>query len=86
MFLRDYQLRPSAGAVLLRNFSSTVGGPVTEITTDVLHATIRLSTARCFPGQEIAMGVKVWLNPGWHVYGTSVPNNYQAQTLTLTAQ
>jgi cytochrome c biogenesis DsbD-like protein len=83
VFLRDYQLRPSAAVVLLRNFSSPAGGPVTEITTDVLHATIRLSTDRCFPGQEIAMGLKVQLNPGWHVYGTSVPNNYQALTLTF---
>jgi len=83
LFLRDYQLRPSAAAVVLRNFAETVSGTVAEISTDVLRAAITLSTNRCFPGQEIAVGLKIQLNPGWHVYGQSVPNNYQALALTF---
>jgi len=83
LFLRDYQLRPSAAAVILRNFDDPVNEHITEIKTDVLQATVRLSTDRCFPGQEIAVGLKIQLNPGWHVYGKSVPNNYQALTLTF---
>jgi len=83
LFLRDYQLRPSAAAVLFRNFTDTVSGTVAEISTDVLRATVMLSTDRCFPGQEIAVGLQIRLNPGWHIYGTSVPTNYQALTLTF---
>ena len=83
LFLRDYQLRPSAAAVILRNFDDTVSGNVTEIKTEELQATVRLSTDRCFPGQELAVGLKINLKPGWHVYGTAMPNNYQALALTF---
>jgi hypothetical protein len=83
LFLRDYQQRPSAAAVLLRNFDDAVSGKVTEIKTEELRATVRLSTARCFPGQEIAVGLKVNLKPGWHAYGTPVAKNYQALELTF---
>ncbi len=82
LFLRDYQLRPSA-AVLLRTVADAVRGTTTEITTDVLQATITLSTDRCFPGQELAVGLNVRLIPGWHVYGPSVAGNYQALTVTF---
>jgi hypothetical protein len=83
LFLRDYQLRPSAAAVLLRHVPDAVSGIATEITTDVLHATIRLSTDRCFPGQELAVGLTVRLTPGWHVYGSLVAGPYQALALTF---
>ncbi len=83
LFLPDYQLRPSAAAVLLRNFEGAASGSVTEIKTEELQATVRLSTDRCFPGQELAVGLKINLKPGWHVYGTSVPDNYQALALTV---
>jgi DsbC/DsbD-like thiol-disulfide interchange protein len=83
LFLPDYQLRPSAAAVILRNFEDTVSRNVTEIKTEELQAQVRLSTDRCFPGQELAVALKVHLKPGWHVYGTAVPNNYQALALTF---
>ena len=83
LFLRNYELRPSASAVLLRNFTDAAGGIATEITTNVLKATIRLSTDRCFPGQEIAVGLNVRLTPGWHVYGPSVASQYQVLDLTF---
>jgi len=83
LFLPDYQLRPSAGEILLRHCGDTVSGNAVEITTDVLQAKVTLSTARCFPGQEIAVALKLHLNPGWHVYGTPVPTNYQALELVF---
>lgn len=83
LFLQDYQLRPSAAEVLLRHVSDTVGGNEIEITTDVLQATITLSTDRCFPGQEIAVALTIRLKPGWHVYGAPLPQNYQALELTF---
>jgi hypothetical protein len=83
LFLRDYQQRPAAAALIWRNFADTVSGNVTEITTEELQATVTLSTDRCFPGQEMALGLKVTLKPGWHVYGTPVAQNYQALALTF---
>jgi hypothetical protein len=49
--------------------------------TDVLTATVSLSTDRCFPGQELGVALDVHLKPGWHVYGT--PGNYQATQLVF---
>lgn len=83
LFLNNYELRPSAAEVLFRNVPDAVGGIATEITTDVLQATVRLSTDRCFPGQEIAVRLSVRLAPGWHVYGPSVASPYQALELTF---
>jgi len=83
LFLHDYQLRPSAAEVLLRHFGDTVSGNETTITTDVLQATITLSTDRCFPGQEIAVALKISLKPGWHIYGSPLPSNYQALELAF---
>jgi hypothetical protein len=81
--MHDYQLRPSAAAVILRNFDDTVSGHGTQIETDVLQATVRLSTDRCLPGQELAVGLRINLKPGWYIYGPSVPKNYQALELTF---
>jgi hypothetical protein len=81
LFLRDYQLRPSASAVVLRHFGDQAGGNVVDIDTDVLHATVSLSTARCFPGQELGVSLQIRLQPGWHVYGEPLPGNYQMTEL-----
>lgn len=83
LFLRDYQLRPSAAEVLLRHFGDTTSGNSIEITTDVLQATVTLSTDRCFPGQEIAVALKIRLKPGWHIYGSPLSSNYQALEMTF---
>jgi len=83
LFLRDYQLRPSASEVVLRHFGDRAGGNSVAINTDVLKATVTLSTDRCFPGQEIAMSLQISLKPGWHIYGTPLPGNYQPTELVF---
>lgn len=83
LFLPDYQLRPSAAEVLLRHFGDMTGGNSIEISTDVLQAIVTFSTDRCFPGQEIAVAVKIRLSPGWHIYGSPLPKNYRAVELVL---
>ena len=81
LFLRDYQLRPSASTIVLRHFGETVGGASVDIGTDVLHATVSFSTDRCFPGQELGVSLHLRLQPGWHVYGKPLPGNYQTTEL-----
>jgi len=81
LFLRDYQHRPSASEVILRNFDPDVGGNSVEIITDWLSATVTLSTDRCFPGQELAVSLRIKLRPGWHVFGEPLPDQYQATQL-----
>src|SRR5436305_766725 len=79
--LPDYQLRPSASAVVLRHFGERVGRASIDIDADVLRATVSLSTDCCFPGQELGVSLQLRLRPGWHVYGEPLPDNYQSLEL-----
>ncbi len=83
LFLRDYQYRPSASQIVLRDFSAEAAGNTVDISTDWLSAAITLSTDRCFPGQEIALSLKMNVKPGWHIYGKPLPDRYQATELTF---
>jgi hypothetical protein len=83
LFLRDYQHRPSASSVVLRNFAAEARGNTVEINTDQLTAEITLSSDRCFPGQEIGVSLRIELKPGWHVYGKPLPDRYQATEVTF---
>jgi Disulphide bond corrector protein DsbC/AhpC/TSA family len=82
LFLPSYEHRPSASEVVLRHFDST-GANSVEIKAGVLNATVSLSTARCFPGQELGLELDLRLEPGWHIYGKPLPANYQAVDLIL---
>jgi hypothetical protein len=83
LFLRSYEHRASASQLILRHYGSGSAKNFVEIETDVMTATVSLSAARCFPGQELGVAVDVHLKPGWHVYGTPLPGNYQATELVF---
>jgi hypothetical protein len=80
LFLPNYEHRPSASEMTMRH-GSGAGANSVEIKTDVLRATISLSTDRCFPGQELGLSLEVHLEPGWHIYGEPLPKNYQSTIL-----
>jgi hypothetical protein len=80
LFLPNYEHRPSASQVALRH-GATGGVNSVHLKTDVLNATISLSTERCFPGQELGVSLDVHLEPGWHIYGEPLPENYQPAAL-----
>ena len=83
LFLPNYEHRASASEITLRHYGGRAGGNSVEIKTDVLSATVSLSTDRCFPGQELGVELEVHLKPGWHIYGKPLPENYQATELTF---
>jgi len=83
VFLPSYEHRASASEITLRQYGGRAGGNSVEIKTDVLSATVSLSTDRCFPGQELGVELEVLLKPGWHIYGKPLPENYQATELTF---
>lgn len=80
-FLRSYEYRPSASQVLLRHVKDFKGGNTVSIEADMLEATVALSADRCFPGQELGVALKIGLKPGWHIYGSPLPDNYQVTDL-----
>ena len=83
LFLPSYEHRPSASQITIRNRGTGASGNFAEIKTDVLNATIGLSAARCFPGQELGVTLEVRVKPGWHIYGARVPKNYQATEVSF---
>jgi hypothetical protein len=83
LFLPSYEHRASASQVALKHFSDEAGANSINITTGALTATVGLSTDRCFPGQELAISLRIRLKPGWHIYGEPLPGNYQATELHL---
>jgi Disulphide bond corrector protein DsbC len=80
LFLPSYEHRPSASQMTIRH-AVGAGANSVEIKTDVLTATISLSTDRCFPGQELGVALDVNLKPGWHIYGEPLPTSYQPTEL-----
>lgn len=82
LFLRNYEHRVSASAVVLRHYGADHGNFV-RLEAGPLSATIAISTDRAFPGQELGLALDLRLAPGWHVYGKPLPANYQALALTL---
>jgi hypothetical protein len=83
LFLHNYEHRPSASQMTFRNYGTASEGNSVEIKSEVLTATVSLSAERCFPGQELGVALEVRVKPGWHVYGTPLPGNYQATELAL---
>ena len=79
LFLPSYEHRASATAIAMRN--GAAGANAVEIESGALSATVSLSSARCFPGQELATGLVIRLKPGWHVYGKPLPSSYRATEL-----
>jgi Disulphide bond corrector protein DsbC/AhpC/TSA family len=82
-FIPDYQYRPSASQVVLRNFADDGQGNSVRLASGPLTAKISLSTDRCFPGQEVAVSLTIHLQPGWHIYGRPLPSSYQPTELNF---
>jgi DsbC/DsbD-like thiol-disulfide interchange protein len=90
-FLPNYETRPAASEVLLKNFGVGAGGSAVEITGGDVRATIRTSSDRAVPGRELGVSAEFEIPSGWHIYGQPLPDNYVATSLefdseTVTAQ
>ncbi len=76
LFQRNYEHRASASEITLRHYGGRAGGNSVDIESDVLSATVSLSTDRCFFGQELGVELEIHLKPGWHFYGK--PSNVKS--------
>ena len=80
LFLPDYQERPTATAVLLKEYSTAIGNPV-MVDAGEVRARIALSDTRAFSGQQLGVAVDFDIAPGWHVYGKPLPEEYTPTTV-----
>ena len=78
LFLPDYQHRPSASELVVRNFGDSTTANSVQVKVGVLDAEVSFSTWHCFSAQEIAVTLNLRIKDGWHVYGKPLPANYQA--------
>jgi AhpC/TSA family/Disulphide bond corrector protein DsbC len=83
-FVPNYQHRVTASAVALREFGAVSEGAATvTLRSGALTVKIALSAERAFAGQEIGFLAQFALAPGWHVYGTPLPDGYTATSVTF---
>jgi len=76
-FVTNYQHRVTGSAVALREFGA-VGSSAATVTlhSGPVSVQVGLSSATAFAGQEVGFFAKFTVQPGWHVYGDSVPAPY----------
>jgi hypothetical protein len=82
-FVPNYQHRVAGSSVALREFGGVEDAAVTILRSGGLVVEVALSGAQVFAGQEISFFAKFKLEPGWHVYGTPLPDAYTATTITF---
>ena len=83
-FVPNYQHRVTASAVVLQEFG-TVAEDAARIVlrNKTLTVEIGLSGGKAFAGQEISFFANFELKPGWHVYGTPLPDAYATTSITF---
>ncbi len=83
-FVPNYQHRVTASAIVFREFGvANDGAPTVTLRSGALTVEVGLSAARAFAGQEISFFAKFTLQPGWHVYGSPLPQAYTATSVAF---
>ncbi len=83
-FVPNYQHRVTGSAVAFREFGA-VGSDAAAVTLEsgAVRVEVGLASATAFAGQEVGFFAKFTLEPGWHVYGPSVPEPYTATSVSF---
>ena len=83
VFQPDYQARPAASEVLLKNFGISDGGPTITIKAEEVAAVITVSSGFAVPGRQLGVAIAFTVASGWHVYGRPISDNYVATSITF---
>ena len=83
LFLPDYQERPTASEVLLKDFG--VGGSSVEIRASGVSANVTVSDSKSYSGHRLGVTVEFDVAPGWHIYGAPLPPEYRATNVKFSA-
>jgi len=76
LFLPDYQTRPTASELLLKEYGIPAADNGITITAEDVQARIVVSDKRSFSGQRLGAAVNFRVAPGWHIYGEPLPAGY----------
>jgi hypothetical protein len=80
-FVENYQHRVAGSSVVLREFGGLGEGSAVTIRSGALTVEVALSSARAFAGQEIGFSARFQVQPGWHVYGSPLPEAYTTTSI-----
>jgi len=80
-FQPDYQARPAASEILLKNFGLSDRGPTVTIKAEDVAAVITVSSGVAVPGRQLGLAVVLTVANGWHVYGQPISDNYVATSI-----
>ncbi|MBV8454918.1 MAG: redoxin domain-containing protein [Deltaproteobacteria bacterium] len=76
LFLPDYQTRPTASEVLLKEYGIAAADNGMAITAEDVQVRIVISDKRAFSGQRLGTAANFKVAPGWHIYGEPLPAGY----------
>jgi hypothetical protein len=76
LFLPDYQTRPTASEVLLKDYGIPAADDGVTVTAEDVQARIVVSDKRSFAGQRLGTAVNFKVAEGWHIYGEPLPAGY----------
>jgi len=83
-FVPNYLHRVTGSAVAFQEFGvASEDAAVITIQHGALKVEIGLSSGRAFAGQELSFFAKFQLQPGWHTYGTPLPDAYTATSIVF---
>lgn len=84
LFLPDYQERPTASDVLLKEFDN--GGNSVMVKAGDVSAKVTVSDARSYSGHRLGVSVAFEVAPGWHIYGTPMPPEYTVTQVKFSGE
>jgi len=83
-FVPNYQHRVTGSAVALHEFGTiSSDAPVVALESGALTVQIGFPSPKAFAGQEVGFFARFIVKDGWHIYGSSVPANYAATSVTF---
>jgi Disulphide bond corrector protein DsbC/AhpC/TSA family len=83
LFLADYQERPTASELLLKDFG--VGGNSITVKAADISAEVTISDAKSYSGHRLGVTVAFEVAPGWHIYGAPLPYEYTSTQVKFSA-
>ncbi len=85
-FVPNYQHRVTGAAVALGEFGTVAPeAPVVNLESGALAVQIGLASGRAFSGQEVGFFARFALQPGWHIYGSPLPQNYTPTSINFAS-
>ncbi|HVA79523.1 MAG TPA: protein-disulfide reductase DsbD domain-containing protein [Candidatus Binataceae bacterium] len=76
MLHRSFVVLIAVIAVAMLARAALAAGAATTVQAQNVQAKIALANAKVAPGREVGVNVDIAIEPGWHIYGNPVPEDF----------